>query len=66
MVYPSAISRRPHRRSLDLYRLPPAGSLLCRALLLMDVALVLLVRFECHPFFVLAVGAALAVLGAIP
>jgi chromate transporter len=37
-----------------------------RALLLMAVALVLLVRFKWHPAFVLAVGAALAALGAIP
>jgi len=37
-----------------------------RALLLLTVALVLLVRFKWHPAFVLAVGAALAALGAIP
>ncbi|MGZ5016513.1 MAG: chromate efflux transporter [Methylobacter sp.] len=37
-----------------------------RALLLMAVALVLLVRFKWHPAFVLAVGAALAALGANP
>ena len=37
-----------------------------RALLLMAVALVLLVRFQWYPAFVLAVGAALAALGAIP
>ena len=35
-------------------------------LLLMTVALVLLVRFKWHPAFVLAGGAALAALGAIP
>ncbi|QJD30418.1 chromate efflux transporter [Methylococcus geothermalis] len=37
-----------------------------RALLLMAVAMVLLIRFTWHPAFVLAVGATLAVLGAIP
>jgi chromate transporter len=37
-----------------------------RALLLMAVAMILLLRFRWHPAFVLAAGAALAALGAIP
>jgi len=35
-------------------------------LLIMEVALIMLVRFKWHPVFVLAGGAALAALGAIP